>query len=372
MDRNLVRFGLVAIIVLVIFAAVELYPPSEKLKPGLDLAGGTSLIYEIDTTGLEATEIDNLAQRLSPILLKRIDPGNVQNIIMRPQGNTRLEIQVPLASTDTHKKREAYDKALGAIAEDNINLAIIKRTLTKDPNERAAVYAKFAADSNDRKQILNQLALAYDARKIAQEKRDGLKAELDTITEKLEKAEVNKQMLASIAPAWGGMDPNEQKSTLERLTSDANDKDVKKSNTEQANQKRQQIEQYFEVYQQWSQVVNELTKPETGLNAVYRQAEIRLRDFNLDIEALTKVLEMPVKSIKRAESIQQFKNNFPSRKEKIDAVVQTFKEYRPVKGRIDGPEDVKRMLKGTGVLEFRILPKLRRRQNQQRRDAHIY
>ena len=358
MDKNLVRFGLVAIIVLVIFAAFELYPPSEKLKPGLDLAGGTSLIYEIDTTGLRRTEIDNLAQRLSPILLKRIDPGNMQNIIMRPQGDTRLEIQVPLASADTHRKREAYDKALEAIAEDNINLAIIKRTLTKDPNERAAVFAEFAADSNERKEILDQLASAYDARKTAQEKRDGFKAELDTITEKLEKAGVNKEMLISIAPAWDTMDPNEQKSTLERLTSDANDKDVKKSNIEQAKQKREQIEQYFEVYQQWSQVVNELTKPETGLNAVYRQAEIRLRDFNLDVETLTKVLEMPEKSIKRAESIQQFKNNFPSRKEKIDALVKAFEEYRPVKGRIDGPEDVKRMLKGTGVLEFRILPKL--------------
>src|SRR4030043_1049226 len=131
MDRNLVRFGLAAIIVLVLFAAFELYPPSEKLKPGLDLAGGTSLIYEIDVTGLEGAEIDNLAQRLSPILLKRLDPGNIQNIIMRPQGDTRLEIQVPLASADTYIKRRAYDDAINAIAEDNINLAIIKRTLVK-------------------------------------------------------------------------------------------------------------------------------------------------------------------------------------------------------------------------------------------------
>ncbi|MGB8225732.1 MAG: protein translocase subunit SecD [Sedimentisphaerales bacterium] len=355
MDRNFVRFGLIATIILVIFAAAELYPPSETLKPGIDLAGGTSLIYEIDTTGLESTEIDNLAQRLSPILLKRIDPGNIQNIIMRPQGDTRLEIQVPLASIDAHRKREAYDKALKAIAEDNINLAIIKRTLAKEPNERALVFAQLAADSNERKEILNNLASAYDARKAAQHKRDAFKAELDTMAEKLEKAGANKELLVMIAPAWNTMDPNEQEFTLERLFSDANDSNIKKVNIEQS--KRQQFEQYLQIHQKWSQVVNELTKPEMGLNAVYRQAEIKLRDFNLNIEALTKVLEMPAKSIKRTEMIQQFKDSFPSKAEQIDNLVKVFEEYRPSRGRIDGPEDVKRMLKGTGVLEFRILPK---------------
>jgi SecD/SecF fusion protein len=355
MDKNLVRFGLAAIIILVLFAAFELYPPSEKLKPGIDLAGGTSLIYEIDTTGLQGAEIDNLAQRLSPILLKRIDPGNIQNIIMRPQGDTRIEIQVPLASADTHRKRQAFDNAINAIAEDNINLAIIRRTLTKDPNERAAAFAKFAVDSNDRKQILNQLALAYDTRKIAQEKRDSFKARLDTIAEKLEKAGINSQSLMFQASSWSKLDPNGQNSLIDQLIADAN-KTEKVFDSEQ--QKRQQIEQYFEVHRQWAQVVNELTKPETGLNAAYRQAEIKLRDFNLGTEALTAVLEMPEKSIKRAELIEQFKNNFPSRKERIDALVKTFEEYRTVRGRIDGPEDVKRMLKGAGVLEFRILPKV--------------
>jgi SecD/SecF fusion protein len=355
MDKNLVRFGLIATIVLVIFAAVELYPPREKLKPGIDLAGGTSLIYEIDTTGLESTEIDNLAQRLAPILLKRIDPGNIQNIIMRPQGDTRLEIQVPLASLDTHRKREGYDKALNAVAEDNTNLAIIKRALAKEPNERAHIFAQLAADSNERKEILNNLASAYDARKTAQDKRDAFKAELDKMTEKLEKAGANKELLVMIAPAWNTMDPNEQEFTLERLFSDVNESNVKKVNIEQS--KRQLFEQYLQIHQKWAQVVNELTKPETGLNAVYRQAEIKLRDFNFNTEAFIKILEMPAKSIKRTEMIQQFKDSFPSKAEKTDNLVNVFEEYRTVRGRIDGPEDVKRMLRGTGVLEFRILPK---------------
>ena len=119
MDKNIVRFGILAILVLVAVSLLQLWPPQERLKPGLDLAGGTSLIYEIDTTGLGPAEVKNLAQRIIPILLKRIDPANVQNIVMRPQGNTRLEIQVPLSSVDTLKKRKAFDAWLSQVKKES-------------------------------------------------------------------------------------------------------------------------------------------------------------------------------------------------------------------------------------------------------------
>ena len=351
MDRNVVRFGLIAVVILVLFAAFELYPPQETLKPGIDLAGGTSLIYEIDTTGLEGGEMDNLAQKLAPILLKRIDPGNVQNIIMRPQGDTRLEIQVPLASADTHKRRLAYDGAINEISKDNINLATIKRTLAREPSEREKVFAQMAGDSNDRKEILTGLAAAYDARKSAQAKRDALKSSLEATASAVDKAGISAESLTSAALAWSSLDPNAQAKRIEEIIADANSAVGKKV-------LHQQIEQYIQDYQQWAQVVNEMTTPETGINAMYRQAELKLGNFNLSVEAIVEVLEMPEKSIKRAEMLEQFKTIFPSRAEKIDKLTAVFKDYRSVRGRIDGPEDVKRMLKGAGVLEFRILPKL--------------
>ena len=361
MDKNLVRFGLAGTILLTIFAIAELYPPSETLKPGIDLAGGTSLIYDIDTTGLRNNEVDNLAQKLVPILMKRIDPGNIQNIVMRPLGDTRIEIQVPLASAEAHRKRQAYDDASKAIDKENINIALIKRALVLPADKRAEIFSKYAADSNERKEILNSLAVAYDARKAAQEKRDKEKAELDAIAENLVKEGVNKQRLSSLAPSWSTMDPNEQKSTMDRLiadVNDANDKHTAKLTSGQAKEKRQQIEQYFALFKPWADTVNELTKPETGLNAVYSNAEIRLKDINLNVDTMKEVLEMPANSQKRAVIISELKSRFPSRADKIDALVNTFKEYRPLRGRIDGPDDVKRMLKGTGVLEFRILPML--------------
>ena len=97
MSKNLFWKALL-IIILVGLAAWNVYPPKEKLKLGLDLAGGTSLIYEIDTQGLTREERKGLAQRMIPILLRRIDPTNVANIVMRPQGDSRIEIQLPVSN----------------------------------------------------------------------------------------------------------------------------------------------------------------------------------------------------------------------------------------------------------------------------------
>lgn len=99
MGKN-ITWKAMLIVVLAGIAAWNVYPPKDKLKLGLDLAGGTSLIYEIDTQGLDRLERKGLAQRMIPILLRRIDPTNVANIVMRPQGDTRIEIQLPVSSAE--------------------------------------------------------------------------------------------------------------------------------------------------------------------------------------------------------------------------------------------------------------------------------
>ena len=60
MDKNL-SWKTMLIVVLVGLAAWTLYPPDKTLKPGIDLGGGTSLIYEIDAQGLSAEKKRGLA-----------------------------------------------------------------------------------------------------------------------------------------------------------------------------------------------------------------------------------------------------------------------------------------------------------------------
>ncbi|MHC4169330.1 MAG: hypothetical protein ACYSWQ_20465, partial [Planctomycetota bacterium] len=104
MNRNLTS-KIVLIVVLIAVGVWTLYPPGSKLKPGIDLAGGTSLIYEIDTYGLSQSDRKDVAARMITVLRRRIDPANIQNLIWRPLGSNRFEIQMPLASAEARQRR---------------------------------------------------------------------------------------------------------------------------------------------------------------------------------------------------------------------------------------------------------------------------
>jgi len=55
---------------------------------------------------------------------------------LAPQGNNRIEIQVPLASKEAREKRETFEKALDSLQSQNVNLAIIVRSLGRPAEQR--------------------------------------------------------------------------------------------------------------------------------------------------------------------------------------------------------------------------------------------
>lgn len=116
------------------------------------------------------------------------------------------------------------------------------------------------------------------------------------------------------------------------------------------------LTKYVETYVQWSKVVEQLTDPESGKNIQYRNALKTIDKLNLTTDQIDVCLETPPRSLTRKEAIEKLKINFPDRSSKIDILVKAFDEYRPFRGRLDDPTDLQRMLKGTGILEFRILP----------------
>ena len=136
MNKNLTS-KIILITVLVAVGAWTLFPPGEKLKPGIDLAGGTSLIYEIDTHNLKQSDKKDLAARMITVLRRRIDPANIQNLMWRPLGNTRFEIQMPLASAEARQKRNEYGAAETALLDRNLSPAKIMRSLEKPDQERS-------------------------------------------------------------------------------------------------------------------------------------------------------------------------------------------------------------------------------------------
>ncbi len=331
---------MVLILVLVLFAVLTLYPPDKTLKPGPDLGGGTSLIYQIDTQGLEEYEKKDLAQRMITVLRRRIDPANIQNLIWRPQGSTRFEIQMPLASAEARTKRQNLDQAKDNLLADNISPAKIMRSLDKPAEHRMADFNDFTQGDPNRLNILETLAKVYDERKGLQTKRDELNAAL----------EATENTIAS-----AGIDPNEVKLQVSQwIKLDANGLTESLKEFAEPNEHVELLGKYVREYSQWAEAVNKLT--DEVFVEKYENAKNAIDKLNLTEDQINLRLEMSTKSAERRLEIEKLKTEFADRADKIDAVVTAYEEYRPFRGRLDDPTDLQRMLKGAGILEFRILP----------------
>jgi len=343
MNKNLVPKSIL-IIVLVVVAVWTLYPPNKTLKPGIDLAGGTSLIYEIDTQGLKVEEKKGLSERMITVLRRRIDPANIQNLIWRPQGSSRFEIQMPLASVETRQKRQNFEKAKSELLAENINRSTIMRCLQKPIEDRAKDFNDFAQGSVDRETILKNLATAYDERRDRQNKRDKLVAELETEENAMSLAGLDAEQIKLRAGQWLNLNEQQLTEALKEFLGSENNLDL--------------LKKYVTNYAEWAKVVDQLTDPESGKNVQYKNAKKELDKLNLTEDQINFVLEMDPKSATRSQAVEELEIQFADRAEKIDKVVAAYNAYRPFRGILDSPEDLKRMLKGAGILEFRILPTL--------------
>ena len=337
MSKNL-TWKIVLILVLVIVAGLTLYPPNKTLKPGIDLAGGTSLIYEIDTHGLKEADKKDLSQKLITVLRRRIDPANIQNLIWRPQGSTRFEIQMPLASTEARLKRQNYEKAETSLLDKNLSAAKIMRSLKNPPEERSELFKEFAQGDPNRLAILNTLATANDEREELRGKRDTLYGAREATETKMSSAGLGLDKINENIINWTGLNDQELSESINEFT-DVNDN-------------RDLLTGYVKNYAEWSEVSDQYLEK----NAEYIEARKAIDQLNLTKDQLDFSLELAENSSKRISQIEKLKTNFPDRIDEINSVIAAFDEYRPFRGRLDDPKDLQRMLKGAGILEYRILP----------------
>ncbi|HEX8342546.1 MAG TPA: protein translocase subunit SecD [Tepidisphaeraceae bacterium] len=131
---------------------------NHSLRPGIDIAGGTSLTYEIKSEG--SNEPD-LAERVASVLKKRVDPNGVKNLVWRPSGANRLEIQMPLSrrSEEAEKAQAAYVAAREALAVGELKSVAVRSDLERlTGNELQARIDQLAAGSPKRADLLKSMA----------------------------------------------------------------------------------------------------------------------------------------------------------------------------------------------------------------------
>ncbi len=246
----------------------------DNLKPGIDMVGGTSLTYEIKPP--EGSILDpKLAENVATALKLRVDPNGVRNLIWRPEGATRIQIQMPTSRQNTVAvaAQKDYLEARKQLQATNIRLgSVINDLETRKGAERDAKLAEYVGGSAKRGEILPKLATAYDALATARQNRDA----------------------AASAEAFDKLDPLQKE----------------------------------------------------------------LEATNLDVSALESALDAPPEV--RTEQINKFKTEaagFPARLTAIDNFTKAYDTFRPLRGKVDDVDTLKRQLAGSGVLSFHIVVK---------------
>lgn len=259
---------LILVMLAVAFALWVLYPPSERLKGGIDLVGGHSLLFEIDTAGLEPAETAGLAQRVLKVLKDRIDPYNQLNLEWRPIGNNRIEIRMPRPPEEALQRRRAFEEARERVAALNVRSTEVAQALSLKGEARRQALEALVRGVEERRALLEKVAQAYDRR--AEAIRSG------------------------------------------------DDKAVREA------------------------------------TEAYVQAMKDLRRTNINMQALADILELQ-DQVAREERFAQFVQRYPERRALLEELKTAYDRWAEQKGYLESPEDLKRMIAGAGVLEFRIL-----------------
>src|ERR1700758_2649317 len=130
---------LVLIVVSVVAGLIAMVPPDKKLKLGIDLSGGTILVYEVSRENRpENFNMDELISALK----QRADPQGVKEPPIVKIGSNRIEIILPQASDEDVEEVKKMLTDVGSLefrilANRKHDAAVVERALgpggMKDP-----------------------------------------------------------------------------------------------------------------------------------------------------------------------------------------------------------------------------------------------
>ena len=278
------------------------------LKPGIDLAGGTVLTYDVQVpVGRDATEVinDTIA-----IQRDRIDPSGTKNLIWRQESGNRLSVTMALPKPEVGERRKAFDAARAALLKETLDRSKLDRAIAiENPEGRARAFDQLAQGDAALVTQLETVAVAGAKRQslfgIYSEAEDALVAAEDA----------------------AGADPSEaQQATLEKLQ------------------------------EALDSVADEVLEARSGFDAqrdVVLAGTLRATEIDRILE-LDSVAARGKKVSPQEAAWNELKAQHPGQAAAIEALAQATQAYDQVKGPLDDPEDLKAALRGAGVLEFRI------------------
>jgi len=156
-----VRLIAVFVIAILVAAVWAILPPETKLRRGKDLAGGVSLTYAVQIGANEDSKAV-LAQLIDQ-LKKRVDPDGLFEITMAAQGRDRIEISMPLPSPEVKLLRQEFEDSLVALGRGSLSVPRVDALMRSGAAERAAQLETLSAGNAVRRGMLEDAIKAYDA-----------------------------------------------------------------------------------------------------------------------------------------------------------------------------------------------------------------
>ncbi|MEM6854533.1 MAG: hypothetical protein AAF593_09010, partial [Planctomycetota bacterium] len=280
-------------------------PRTIDLKPGIDLAGGTTLVYDVLVP--EGKDAQSVIDQTIMVQRDRVDPTGVKNLIWRPEVGNRISITMAQADPIVKTLRDAYNDELKKLLENTLDGAALDvAAVEEDLDARQTEFKRLSGGNEELIDKMNGLAELAGTR-------DALRAPYEAANDAWRAA----QDLAGPTPT------DEQQTELDTLFIELNERAAEFAAARDAyNEGRNEV------------LANAVDPAEVNRILALSTETRRSQDVS-----------------PRDAALDGFKASRPGLAAQIDATAAAWAAYEEVKGPLDDPEDLKRLLRGAGVLE---------------------
>ncbi len=287
-----IKAGVILVLLLVFLNSI--FPASENLRLGKDLAGGTSIVYALNLG--EGDRAQDVVNQVIEVLQDRVNPTGTLDITFTPQSGGRIEITMPLPSPEVLAKRDQYIAALETLVESAVTQYELQRVLEAAPEERATLISQYADGQEQIAALFRQAAAAHDQRLAAEAAARAVEADDPTFDELEEEA----------ARQWIAEDELIAQATGTYIS-------------------RPTVMRVLESSNESQQILNTQGAMETELSP-------------------------------RAQGLDALTKSHPNQTTLIEQVEAAHTEYRSDRKTLDDPSDLMRLLRGAGVMTMHIAP----------------
>jgi SecD/SecF fusion protein len=282
------------VIAVIIGCFLAVTPPEKKLRKGKDLAGGVSMVYAVQIDPGEDAKV--VLEKTIEVLKRRVDPNGLMDIAMNAVGRDRIEITMSLPGDAVKKKRAEYEAMLQELGSSQLSESRLQSVFALPAAEREAQLSRLSAGNDARLAALRKAAQATDA------------ASALTMAYEAETDPSAKESLAAQAAA-AQLEAESARAQVLRTALSASD-------------------------------IRKVTLASSSPRSIDDDGK--------------RVMLPSARQIAETQLLARY----PESSEQIKRILAAHNEYIKVRTTLDDPNDLVRMLKGAGVLSFRIAPRI--------------